>query len=70
MRTPTVPIDANTDGPDRREPRRSRSTRTPARRHDKRMTYDPNVHHRRSIRLRGHDYAGGGAYYVTSCLQD
>ncbi len=26
---------------------------------------DPNLHHRRSIRLPGHDYARSGAYYVT-----
>ena len=32
------------------------------------MTYDPKIHHRRSIRLRGHDYAGGGAYFVTICI--
>ena len=31
------------------------------------MVYDPRRHHRRSIRLRGYDYAGGGAYYVTIC---
>jgi REP element-mobilizing transposase RayT len=31
------------------------------------MVFDPRVHHRRSIRLRGHDYAGGGAYFVTIC---
>ena len=33
------------------------------------MTYDPRLHHRRSIRLRGYDYAGGGAYFVTICTQ-
>jgi REP element-mobilizing transposase RayT len=33
------------------------------------MNYDPGIHHRRSIRLRGHDYAGGGAYFVTACIQ-
>lgn len=27
--------------------------------------YDPNKHHRRSIRLRGWDYRDGGAYFVT-----
>lgn len=31
------------------------------------MTYDPSIHHRRSIRLKGHDYAGGGEYFVTVC---
>jgi putative transposase len=29
--------------------------------------YDPAIHHRRSIRLEGHDYAGGGLYFVTIC---
>jgi len=31
------------------------------------MSYDPAVHHRRSIRLKWHDYAGGGVYFVTLC---
>ncbi len=31
------------------------------------MSFDPALHHRRSIRLRGHDYAGGGVYFVTIC---
>ena len=31
------------------------------------MSYDPALHHRRSIRLKGHDYAGGGVYFVTIC---
>ena len=29
--------------------------------------FDPARHHRRSIRLKGHDYAGGGLYFVTLC---
>ncbi len=29
--------------------------------------YNPEIHHRRSIRLKGHDYAGGGLYFVTLC---
>lgn len=29
--------------------------------------FDPAKHHRRSIRLKGHDYAGGGLYFVTLC---
>ena len=33
----------------------------------KESTYDPQIHHRRSIRLQGHDYAGGGVYFVTIC---
>jgi len=31
------------------------------------MSYDPALHHRRSIRLKGHDYAGGGVYFITIC---
>jgi len=31
------------------------------------MTYNPNLHHRRSIRLAGYDYSQPGAYYVTTC---
>jgi REP element-mobilizing transposase RayT len=34
------------------------------------MPYDPNRHHRRSIRLRGYDYATPGAYFVTICAQN
>ncbi|MBM3189988.1 MAG: hypothetical protein FJZ90_14855 [Chloroflexi bacterium] len=33
------------------------------------MRYDPDRHHRRSIRLRGYDYASAGAYFVTICAQ-
>lgn len=29
------------------------------------MPYDPAIHHRRSIRLPGYDYASPGAYFVT-----
>jgi REP element-mobilizing transposase RayT len=29
--------------------------------------YDPDRHHRRSIRLKGYDYAQAGAYFVTVC---
>jgi len=32
--------------------------------------YDPTIHHRRSIRLRGYDYASPGMYYVTVCAAD
>ena len=31
------------------------------------MTYNPDIHHRRSIRLKGYDYSSGGAYFVTIC---
>ncbi|MDP9311308.1 MAG: hypothetical protein M3R24_10545 [Chloroflexota bacterium] len=33
------------------------------------MKYDPERHHRRSIRLRGYDYSQAGAYFVTLCVQ-
>jgi len=33
------------------------------------MKYDPDRHHRRSIRLKGYDYSEGGAYFVTICTQ-
>jgi putative transposase len=29
------------------------------------MAYDPSIHHRRSIRLKGYDYTQPGAYFVT-----
>jgi REP-associated tyrosine transposase len=31
------------------------------------MTFNPDIHHRRSIRLRDYDYSQGGAYFVTIC---
>jgi len=31
------------------------------------MTYNPEIHHRRSIRLRNYDYSQPGAYFVTVC---
>ncbi|MGQ9774011.1 transposase [Chloroflexus sp.] len=34
------------------------------------MTYDPLKHHRRSIRLKGYDYAQPGAYFVTIVTHD
>lgn len=34
------------------------------------MTYDPERHHRRTMRLREYDYAKAGAYFVTICMQD
>lgn len=32
------------------------------------MTYHPEIHHRRSIRLRHYDYSSNGAYFVTLCV--
>ncbi len=34
------------------------------------MKYNPNIHHRRSIRLQGYDYSQNGAYFITICTQD
>jgi putative transposase len=34
------------------------------------MTYNPKIHHRRSIRLRGYDYSQNGLYFVTICTHD
>jgi putative transposase len=31
------------------------------------MPFDPQKHHRRSIRLKGYDYAQPGAYFITIC---
>jgi REP element-mobilizing transposase RayT len=32
--------------------------------------YNPEIHRRRSIRLRDYDYSQGGAYFVTICTRD
>jgi len=34
------------------------------------MTYDPERHHRKSIRLPGYEYTQAGAYFVTVCTQN
>ena len=34
------------------------------------MKYNPVIHHRRSIRLRGYDYSRAGAYFITICTQN
>jgi hypothetical protein len=34
------------------------------------VKYNPDLHHRHSIRLRNYDYANAGAYFVTICCQD
>jgi len=31
------------------------------------VPYNPDIHHRRSIRLQGYDYAQAGAYFLTIC---
>lgn len=32
--------------------------------------YSPDIHHRRSVRLKGYDYASAGLYFVTICTQN
>jgi REP element-mobilizing transposase RayT len=34
------------------------------------MTYDPDIHHRQSLRWNKHNYSSPGFYYVTICIQD
>ncbi|MBC3539983.1 transposase [Rufibacter sp. H-1] len=34
------------------------------------MAYNHLLHHRRSIRLHGYDYAQAGLYFITLCVQD
>ncbi|MFN5309511.1 MAG: transposase [Candidatus Kapaibacterium sp.] len=34
------------------------------------MSYNPHIHHRKSIRLHGYDYSQAGAYFITICTQD
>jgi putative transposase len=34
------------------------------------MTFNPDIHHRQSIRLRGYDYSRAGAYFITICTQN
>jgi putative transposase len=34
------------------------------------MTYCPDKHHRRSVRLSGYDYSQNGAYFVTVCTNN
>lgn len=34
------------------------------------MKFNPEKHHRHSIRLKGYDYSRPGAYFVTICTQD
>jgi len=34
------------------------------------MTFDPDIHHRRSIRLKNYDYSQPGPYFVTVCTHN
>jgi REP element-mobilizing transposase RayT len=31
--------------------------------------YNPDIHHRRSIRMKGYDYSRPGVYFITLCVQ-
>ena len=31
------------------------------------MNYNPNIHKRRSVRLKGYDYSQAGLYFITIC---
>ena len=34
------------------------------------MPYNHEIHHRRSIRLKGYDYSQEGLYFITICIED
>ena len=34
------------------------------------MKYNPQIHHRRSIRLKGYDYSQAGLYFITICVHE
>lgn len=34
------------------------------------MSFNPNIHHRRSVRLKGYDYSLKGLYFITICCQN
>ena len=34
------------------------------------MCYNSDIHHRRTIRLRGYDYSWVGAYFITICIRN
>ena len=34
------------------------------------MKYNPNIHHRKSIRLKEYDYSQNGYYFITMCTQN
>ena len=36
----------------------------------KKYKYNPDTHHRRSIRLKGYDYSLSGLYFITLCTVD
>ncbi len=46
------------------------AAKVPAGHGEKQMTYNPEKHHRRSIRLNGYDYSQPGNYFITMCTQN
>jgi REP element-mobilizing transposase RayT len=34
------------------------------------MKFNPNIHHRKSIRLKNYDYSQAGLYFITICVND
>jgi putative transposase len=34
------------------------------------MKYNPDIHHRRSVRFKGYDYSQAGAYFITVCVHN
>jgi REP element-mobilizing transposase RayT len=34
------------------------------------IKFNPQIHHRRSIRLKGYDYSQAGAYFITICIKN
>jgi len=34
------------------------------------MTFNPQIRHRKSIRLKGYDYSKTGLYFITLCVED
>nr|CBX27653.1 hypothetical protein N47_H24750 [uncultured Desulfobacterium sp.] len=34
------------------------------------MIFDPDTHHRRSVRLTGYDYSKAGLYFITICTHN
>lgn len=34
------------------------------------MKYNPEIHKRKSIRLKGYDYSQAGLYFITVCCDD
>jgi REP element-mobilizing transposase RayT len=42
----------------------------PIKKMNNKSSYNPNIHHRRSIRLKGYDYSQQGLYFVTLCVKN